>query len=161
MLKLIPTWAWAYVVAALVILAGIATLQANHARTELANLKAELATATQKADREQRDKEQALQTQADRVAHDDQTRNTQRLTTAADLDFAALSLRGAIDSANARAAREATDVATLIADATIAREILGQCSERYSVVAKAADQLSDQVTGLLDFIETATESPNK
>lgn len=121
-------------------------------RANLAKVKADLATATQKADREQRDKEQALQTQADRVAHDDQTRQTTRLANAVGVDRAGDSLRSTIAHANASATSKAPDVAALIADATTARDLLGQCSSEYASVAKVADQLSDQVTGLQDFV---------
>ena len=152
MLKLIPDWLWVFVVAALVSLAGILAIQVNDARTELANLKAEVATATQKADREQRDKEQTLQTQANRVAHDDQTRQTTRLAHAVGVDRAGDSLRSTIANANAGATRQAPDVAALIADATTARNLLSQCASEYASVAKVADQLSDQVTGLQDFV---------
>lgn len=151
MLNLIPRWILLYLVGSLTLLFGLAVLQRNIARTELANLKAEVAAATQKADREQRDKEQALQTQANRVAHEDQTRQTTRLAHAVGVDRAVDSLRSTIDRTNASATRQAPDVAALAADAITARYLLRQCASEYSSVAKVADQLSDQVTGLQDF----------
>ena len=156
MLNLIPRWVLHYVILVLVIFAGITTLQANFARSELARVESELATSTQKAERAERAKEQALQTQANRVAKDDLKRQTTRQASADSLDLANDSLRGSVAAANARTASQAPDVASLIAEATTARDLLGQCSSEYSNVAKVADQLSDQVTGLQDFVETAT-----
>lgn len=156
MLNLIPRWVLHYAVAALAILAGITTLQANFARTELANLKAEVATATQKAERGERTKEQDRQTQANRVANDDLKRQTTRQGSADSLDRATDSLRNTIAAANARAASEGANAAASAQEASTARDLLGQCSVEYSNVAKVTDQLSDQVTGLQDFINTAT-----
>lgn len=126
-------------------------------RAMLAKVKGDLATATQKAEREQRDKEQALQTQADRVAHDEQNRQTTRLAHAVGVDRAVDSLRGTI--ANASATSQGASLAALTQDAATARELLGQCAVEYSSVAKVADQLSDQVTSLQDFVATATTTP--
>lgn len=123
-------------------------------RAALAKVKGDLATATQKAEREQRDKEQALQTQADRVAHDEQTRQTTRLAHAVGVDRAVDSLRSTI--ANAGSTSQGASLATLTQDAATARDLLGRCASEYSSVAKVADQLSDQVTGLQDFVATAT-----
>lgn len=154
MLDLIPKKFFVYVLVASVLFSVVSVLQANHARTELANLKAEMAIATQKSDREERTKEQFRQTQANRVANDDLLRQNLRQASAHSLDAATDGLRDAI--ANARPASEGANPAASAQTATTAIELLGYCANEYSELAKVTDKLSDQVTGLQDFVETAT-----
>lgn len=62
-------------------------------------------------------------------------------------------LRDALDRLRADALREETTRASLAAQATAAADGLDECSARYSAVAGERDELSVQVSGLLELAD--------
>lgn len=71
------------------------------------------------------------------------------------------SLRSTIDAINRRDLSEAggdASAAALAGQATVARELLGNCAAAYQELATAADGLRDQVAGLLDHAHNVCRS---
>lgn len=127
------------------------------AETELANYRLEVSQATLAAQEQVRLRERAAQLQAERVAQDAH-KNQQVLARRLDgVNAVAASLRDEIERLNARPVPDSPDDPRLAAyahEARIARELLGSCADEYRGVAKAADELRDQVIGLHDYIRT-------
>jgi hypothetical protein len=138
-------------------------LQAK-AETELANYRLEVSQATLVAQEQVRLRERAAQLQAERVAQN-ADKNQQILARRLDgVNIVVASLRDEIDRLNARPVPESTDdprLAAYAGEARIARELLGSCAEEYRSMAKAADELRDQVIGLQDFAKTVTQPTGK
>lgn len=125
------------------------------AETELANYRLEVSQAALVAQEQSRLRERAAQLQAERVAQNAQA-NQQVLARRLDgVNAVAASLRDEIDRLNARPVPSAPDdprVTAYALEARVARELLGSCADEYRGVAKAADELRDQVIGLQDFV---------
>lgn len=124
------------------------------------------ATAAAKAERVAREDETLKQTQAERIAREQANREDAQRTRALRAEQRNRSLLDSIEDLNARNAelsRTTEDAATraLAHEATTARQLLGQCSSRYTAVAGTADQLRDQVTGLQDFVSSVCIAPLK
>ena len=138
-------------------------LQAK-AETELANYRLEVSQATLAIQEQNRLRERAAQLQAERVAQN-ADKNQQVLARRLDgVNAVAASLRDEIDRLNARPVPESPSDSRLAAyarEASVARELLGSCAEEYRGVAKAADELRDQVIGLQDFVRAVVQADGK
>lgn len=91
----------------------------------------------------------------ERISDADQKRQSVRTGNAAAVDSAVASLRNETSRLNLRrpnpdAAGDAR-LAACVGEATTARELLTESATAYSAVAKQADELRDQVTGLQDY----------
>ena len=123
------------------------------ARMAAANHQAEL-------ERQEREREQLLQQDAERIAHEQAQREQALRTAVAAADSRHRSLLSTIAQLNANAAARADMPGTGQAAsscpgpdaASAARTALGQCSGRYAAVAAVADRLSGQVSGLQDYV---------
>ena len=123
-----------------------------------ARLEKERAEAESKA----RIADQVKQQTAERIARDQSEREASLRASLGRAESRNRGLLDTINTLNARdRARAATDVSgtnasasttTLIDDATTARSVLGQCSQRYTAVAADADGLRLQVIGLQAFV---------
>lgn len=116
------------------------------------------------AEAAQRTAEQAKQKEAERIAHEQAQREQ---ASRAALDAATASNRSlltTIANLNADAAARlsspgAQSCTTADIDAAArARAALGECSSEYTAVAGVADQLTDKVTGLQDFVRSVSSS---
>jgi hypothetical protein len=158
-----PWWAqpivWALGLAAL--LAGLNVWQQLH----IAELKVKVAVAQGAVETVRREaaegeaamlerfrlREMAKQKEAERIAGEDAARHDATVVRAAAAERAARSLRDEVARLNGRPAPEDPRAAAFAREAAVARELLGSCSDRYQRVAAEADQLRDQVIGLIDF----------
>jgi len=127
------------------------------AKAELATYRAEVAENTRKAEVAARAKETEMQVNVERIAQDAAKRETQLATRLASANRAAGGLRDEIDRLNARATPEDPGAATFFAEASTARKLLGACTEEYRFVARDADELRSQVTGLQDYVRSVRE----
>lgn len=137
--------------AVLLFVAGFFYVRMNWAITDLAHYRADVAQNTQKAEAEARAKEQAMRNQVDRIAANAQKKQADLNARVDAASAAANSLRNDIERLNASGSAPDADPATLAGQARTARELLGACSEEYRGVARQADELRDQVTGLQDY----------
>lgn len=145
------------IIAVLCLFSAFSFARMKSAQAELASYKAEVAENTRKAEAEARVKEQAMQANAERIANEAAKRETVLATRAAATERVARSLRDHIERLNGRPVPEDASAAAFAGEARTARELLGTCSERYSGVARSADQLRDQITGLQEFHRTIAE----
>lgn len=150
MIKL-PEWIWATAVALLGVLVGVATIQRDRTRAELADYRAEVATATQIAEREARVKEQTMNFQLARITKNATNKENELASARSAADGAVHRLHDDITSLDAGEAATSPSVADAIGSARTARKLFGQCSDEYRDLAQRADALSTQVTGLQDF----------
>ena len=128
---------------------------------------AKAATARLAAEQEARRNEQARQHQAERIAHETAQREEFLRTALTRADARNRGLLNTIAQLNQRPAASGIDLpgaaapaaaTACISEAATARQLLGQCSERYGAVAADAEQLRIQVIGLQDWI-SAQEGP--
>ena len=128
---------------------------------------AQAATARLAAEQEARRNEQARQHQAERIAHETAQREESLRTALTRADAHNRGLLNTIAQLNKRTAASGIDLpgaaapaaaTACISEAATARQLLGQCSERYGAVAADAEQLRIQVIGLQDWI-SAQEGP--
>lgn len=154
---IVPGVVWAALCGALLLAAGFSYVRMKDAQADLSSYRAEVAENTRKAESEARAKEQAMQATAERIANEAAKKETVLVSRAAATERAARSLRDDIERLNARPAPEDASAASISREASAARELLGTCSERYSGVARSADQLRDQVSGLQEFHRTIAE----
>ena len=93
---------------------------------------------------------------AERADHDTQTK-TAAVAVAAGVSLDAhLRLLDTLDRVRADALRESATRAGLAAQVAAATNSLGECSGRYTAVAKERDELSVQVSGLLALVPPIT-----
>ena len=151
---LVPGFVWAIVCAVLLATTGTSYVRMKSAQSDLASYRAEVAENTAQAQAQARAQEQAMHQQAQRIAHDAAKKQTVLAARAATSDLIARSLRDEIDRLNARPAPADPGAAAHAREARTARELLGACADRYKDVARAADELRDQVTGLQDYTTT-------
>lgn len=138
--------------------------QAADAQRKQEQAQAEAQVAQERADleRQARQQEQVKQREAERIAREQANREAALRTAVSAADARNRSLHTTIAQLNADATARlsgtaaSTCTASDIDAAATARNALGQCSSRYAAVAATADQLSVQVTGLLDFIQSTT-----
>lgn len=94
---------------------------------------------------------------------DEQTRlDTERARRTVALAAESGRVRSALEAFRQRdlsAAPGTASAAALTLEAATARELFGSCTERYSAVAEQADQLRDQVTGLLVDASNVCRTP--
>jgi hypothetical protein len=114
-------------------------LQLVAAQEEARRQETEKQRKTEEIAHAQAQREAALQA---RLARTDAARRS-LLDTIADLD--------ARDGAAVSAAAADSGAAAFAGQASVARELLGQCAGRYAAVAAAADGLRSQVTGLQEW----------
>jgi chromosome segregation ATPase len=145
------THAVAALVAAALAATGAWQVQAWRWSGQVAKIKQAHAEQLQTAEAAARAKEQTLQRQAERIAHEAAKKQVVLSARVATADLAAGQLRDEIARLNARPAPAGADLAAITGEARTARELLGACAAEYRGVAKAADELRDQVGGLQEF----------
>ena len=100
--------------------------------------------------------EQNMQRQVERIANEAAKKQAALSARAAATELAAGQLRDEIARLNARPAPTGAELAAVVGEARTARELLGACSGRYESVARSADELRDQVSGLQDFVKNVS-----
>lgn len=148
---LVPGFVWAAIVAVLLLVTGVSYVRMTHAKGELAEYRTVVAENTRKAEVAARAKEQAMQKQTERIANNAAQNQTILAARVATTQLIAGQLRDDIDRLNARPAPADPGAAAIAGEARTARQLLGACTEEYRSVAKHADELRDQVTGLQDY----------
>lgn len=151
MLQTLSAKLWISLSLALLIAAGAMRVQRDNARAELAETRAQVAQATQQAEAQARALETAKRQQADRIAHENQTKAQAAQHAADAAAHAADSLRDGITALDASPAPADPGAAHHAEQARTARELLATCADRYTGVAADADRLAIQVTGLQAF----------
>ena len=151
LLSLIPPWVPLAVIGVLVSLLGVQTVRLSWVEAEFATYKADVAENTRKAEAAARAKEKAMRADADRIANEQAEKQINLAAAAARADATAASLRDEIERLNASPAPTDPRAAALAREARTARKLLGACAERYRGLAKGANELRDQVSGLQDF----------
>ena len=143
---LVPGWIWAIACAALLLTAGVERARGQHARTQLAEVKAQIATERAAAEKKQRD----IEAQRDKDINEVAT-NAQAQINAISADLAA-------SRASADGLRDASAVAARRARARacapnpgkgepdsdpigVLADVLGRSNERHREVADYADRL--------------------
>ena len=106
----------------------------------------------QRAEASAREREQAMQQNAERIADEAEKNRAALAARVAAADRMAGQLRDDITRLNARPAPKDPGAAAFADEARAARELLGACAAEYRGVAQGADELRNQVTGLQDFI---------
>ena len=124
------------------------------ARAELAAYKQTVAENTRKAELAARVKEQAKQTEVERVQDEAAKKQTVLAARAVAAERTAVSLRNEVARLNARPAPQNPEAAAFAREASTARELLGACAAEYRSVAEVADGLRDQVIGLQDYVHS-------
>lgn len=155
---LVPSWIYVLVIFCLLLISGAAYVRLLNTQLELADYQTKVAENTRKAEAEARAKETQMQVQVERVSKDAAKREIKLAARVADTVRAANGLRDQINRLNARPASEDPAVAAAFAEASAARELLGTCSERYTDVARSADELRDQVIGLQDYVSSVQDA---
>jgi chromosome segregation ATPase len=156
---LVPGVVWAIVCALLLAATGTSYVRMNSAQSDLADYRAEVADNTAKAQTQARAKEQALQRQTERIADDAAKKQTVLAARAATTQLIAGQLRDEIERLNARPAPTGAESAAYAGEARTARQLLGACTEEYRGVAKHADELRDQVSGLHGYVSAVCTAP--
>lgn len=141
----------AVAILSLLIAAITMRIQRDDARTELATYRAEVATATAQAQAQARATEKNMQTQLERLTHENKKREKKLSDSAAAANSTAQRLRDTINTINAREASTDPGITRILEQANTARNLLGACAERYTSVAAEADRLVNQVNGLQSF----------
>lgn len=160
-LDLVPSWVWAALVALFALVAGTCYVRMHSAKAELSDYRAQVAENTRIAESEARAKEQAMQKEAERVANEQAQKQEVLNRRIAATESVAGSLRDQILRLNSGTAPADPESAALFEQARTARELLGSCADRYKNVARAADELRDQVTGLQDFVGSVCTQQGK
>lgn len=154
---LLRPWLWV-----LVLLGGLAWshMQTLKARTDLAEFKQQSAMQMARAQETARQIETKARHEAERIANEHAKALESVEARAAASRRSADGLRNVIAALNARPAPQDAAAAAFFAEVRTARELLATCADEYRTVAGEADRLSIQVTGLQDFVTTATGRPN-
>lgn len=111
----------------------------------------------------ERDQEKAKQIEAERIAREQAQREQAQSAALAAAESRNRSLHTTIAQLNANAAARLSSpgpqscTAADIDAATTARELLGECSSRYTALGGIADRLSGQVTGLQDYVKSVIQ----
>lgn len=147
----VPGWVYALLIVGLGAYSGLQHERLAHRQAEFQTFKAEVADNTRKAEEAARKREQELQANVNKVAQQAQKRQQELAARVTATDSAAVSLRDEIARLNARPVPDNPGAAAYAHEATVARELLGQCAERYKAVATNAEGLTDQVTGLQEY----------
>lgn len=120
----------------------------------LAGVEKSHAQALQKAEANARVKESAMRAQAERIANEDQRKQDELARRISSAERAAVGLRDEIERLNRRPTPSDPGASAFAHEAAVARELLGSCSAEYQTVARDADGLRVQLTGLQDYVAT-------
>lgn len=136
-----------------VVLSAAGTWQVQNWRwsAQVEKIERRHAELMQHAEADARAKEKEMQANAERIAYESENKTTQLVVQSAAASRAANGLRNEIARLNARPAPACPEAAAIAVEASTARDVLGECSEKYRAVASEADRLSAQVTGLQDY----------
>jgi chromosome segregation ATPase len=104
-----------------------------------------------------RAKEHQIAEQAQAIIEEQAQREAETLARVAAAERNVGSLRDTIAMLNSRPAPIDPETKRIADEARQARELLGQCSKEYEVVARDADELRDQVTGLQQWVDHVRE----
>lgn len=153
----IKDYLWAALVVALLAFGATQYVGKNSVAAELSAYKLEVAQSTAREEARARDKERQLATTNERLT--DELTKKDRLLAARDAAArrSDAGLRDEIARLNARPAPSNPESAAFADEARLARELLGSCSEEYRSMALEADELRDQVSGLLTYIEKVVQ----
>lgn len=154
LLGLIPPWVPLAAMGVLASLLGVQTVRLAWVQAEFASYQADVAENTRKAEVLARAKENSMRSAADRIANDQAKKESELAARAAAADVVADGLRNEIDRLNASPAPTDTAAAALAGQARAARQLLGACAKEYRLMAKGADELRDQVSGLQGYANT-------
>jgi hypothetical protein len=113
----------------------------------------------QQAEAAARAREQAMQTNAERIASELDKTNTRLADQSVAATRTVRGLRDEVARLNARPAPACPEAATVFVEASTARNLLATCADEYRAVAADADRLSAQVTGLQDWAFNVCKSP--
>ena len=160
LLALIPPWVPLAVVALLTTALGVQTVRLSWVQTEFAEYKADVSENTRKAEVAARAKERTMRNEADRIANEQAQKQDELAAAAARADATAASLRNEIDRLNASPTPTDPAAAAIAREAATARKLLGACAERYRGLAKGANELKDQVSGLQSFAQSVCHAPD-
>lgn len=143
-----------------VVLAAGATWQVQDWRwtEKVSALKQEHAEAVQEAVTDARAKERDMQVNTERIADETTKKNDQLVIQSVAVNRAVVGLRAEVARLNARPAPVCPEAAAIAVEASTARDVLGECSERYRAVASETDRLSVQVTGLQDYANSVCQA---
>jgi hypothetical protein len=148
---LVPSWVYAAAIVLLSVALGLAVLDASSVRRNLAEFKAEVAENTRIAETQARERERSMQQQVEKINADAAKRQRILEERVAGASAALGGLRDNLAALNAGAAPSDPESAAYFEQARTARELLGTCAGRYEGVARAADELREQVIGLQGF----------
>lgn len=118
---------------------------------DLATHKQKVAEATLEGEKLARAVEQGNQIQITRIIRNEEDKRKVLTDRLARTDAVTHSLRDEISRLNARPVPEGAAAAAYAGEAGAARELLGACSQRYTDLAREAEELRDQVIGLQQF----------
>lgn len=158
MLRLIPHLLWATGVIAALTLAALIYVQKARVEVAFSSYQKTTAQEKQKLQQEQLAKLEEAQKGVERIAYEDDKKRQALAARAVRAESAAASLRDEVARLNARPAPEDAGAAAYAREASTARELLGECSTRRTEVARAADELREQVTGLQDFAKNVCKA---
>lgn len=132
-------------------IAGWLYVSKARVEVEFASFKASVATQVAEGQAKARDAERLLAKTTERLT--DELTEKDRLLAArsAAARRSDAGLRDEIARLNARPIPSNPELAAAVEEARTARELLGACSERYTELARQADELRDQVIGLQRF----------
>jgi ABC-type transporter Mla subunit MlaD len=139
-------------------LAGWLYVSKAHVQTEFAQYKQQTAQGALEAEQLARKVEQGMQEQISRVIKNEQSKQKVLSDRADSLDAVNGGLRDEITRLNGRPAPTDATAAAYAGEARTARELLGTCANEYRTVAKEADQLRDQVSGLQNYVQIAKQA---
>lgn len=125
--------------------------QLAETRSEFSQYKAQAAEQQAQLVAKHRQVEVELSTRNERLIHELAEKDRQLAARAAAARRSDAGLRDEIARLNARPVPANPELAAAADEARAARELLGSCSQRYTELAREADELRDQVTGLQDF----------
>jgi len=158
LLGLIPPWVPLAVVGVLVGLLGVQTVRLAWVQAEFASYQADVAENTRKAEAAARAKEKTMRADADRIANEQAKKEAELLARAEHADAVAGGLRDEIERLNAGPTPADSTAAALTGQARAARKLLGACANEYRRMAKDADELRDQVSGLQGYATTVCKN---
>lgn len=153
----VKDYLWAALAAVLLAFGVTQYAGKTHVAAELASYRLEVAKATAEQEAKVRAREHELTQTNERLA-DELVQKDKRLVardTAARRSDAGL--RDEIARLNARPAPSNPESTAFSDEASLARELLGSCSDEYRSVALEADKLRDQVSGLHTYIEKVVQ----
>lgn len=147
----IKSWICLLVITVLTVMYGSSVVSRAHIERDFAQYKAQVANSTLEAEQLARKVEQGMQEQVARIVKNEEGKRKALSDRVARTDAVNLGLRDEIARLNARTAPEDSIAAAYAGEARVARELLGACADEYRTVAKTADELRDQVSGLQDY----------